>query len=179
MKTIRVDSAFTLKQAVANLLELKDINTENMQYADITSKQQISEFIYNVVIEQIYDESIKQYVSLNEKYHYLNYYNFFMGMRITQNRVSFKKMQYICTPDVVDNVRKFDYSGDTATRYGSLDTDPFGTDKISYWNDWGYAGAGGFVHYFDSLLNLTQAQDKFNKMYDDGLISEALLDTLL
>ena len=67
---------------------------------------------------------------------------------------------------------------DTATRYESLDTDPFGTDKISYWNDWGYAGAGGFVHYFDSLLNLNQAQDKFNQMYDDGLFSEALLDTL-
>ena len=116
MKTIRVDSAFTLKQAVANLLEFKVINTENKQYADITSKQHISDFIYNVVIEQIYDEGIKQYMSLNSNYHYLNYYNFFMGMRITQNRVSLKKMQYICTPDVVANVRKINYSGDTVTR---------------------------------------------------------------
>ena len=85
-----------------------------------------------MVIERIYDESIKEYKPLNEKYHYLNYYNFFMGMRITQNRVDLKKVQFQYVPDITDYIRKINYSGNTKTRYESLNKNSFGTDGTNY-----------------------------------------------
>ena len=176
MISIRTESAFSLRQAITSKIEIQKINGENKQYDDIISKQHISDFIYNVIIEQIYNEKIKPYNTQNQKYHYLNYFYFFMGMRITQNRAVLTKNQNIKYNDNQSNIRQINYSGDTKTKYSKIDTSTFGSDKISYWSSWGYAGAGGFVHYFDSLLTLNQARSKFSSMISDGLFSSELLD---
>ena len=176
MTSIRTKSAYSLRHSIANLLEETSINSENKQYVDIASKQHINDFIHNVVIEQIYNEQAKQYGSQNQKHHYLNYYNFFMGMRVTQNRAVLTKNQNFKSNGNQSNVRQINYSGDTKTKYSKIDTSTFGSDTIAYWSSWGYAGVGGFVHYFNSLLTLNQARSKFSSMVSDGLFSSELLD---
>ena len=168
-----------MRQAITNIFETSEINAEYKQYTDITTKQYIKDFIYNVVINKIYDESTKQYKPLNPKYHYINYYNYFMGLRITQNRVDLSTNSNNNSNRAESRIRKINYSGNTTARYGDLDKTKFGTDEIQYWKSCGYANAGGFVHFFNSSITLTQAQNKFNTMINDGLFSEELLDITL
>ena len=161
---IRTLSAFSMRQAITNIFETAAMNTEYKQYTDITTKQYMNDFINNVVINRIYDESTKQYMPLNSNYHYINYYNYFMGLRITQNRVDLSANSNKNSNDAKSRIRKINYSGDTTVRYGDLDKTEFGTDEIQYWKSCGYANAGGFVHFFNSSITLTQAQNKFNTM---------------
>ena len=168
-----------MRQAITNIFETSEINAEYKQYTDITTKQYIKDFIYNVVINKIYDESTKQYKPLNPKYHYINYYNYFMGLRITQNRVDLSTNSNNNSNRAESRIRKINYSGNTTARYGDLDKTKFGTDEIQYWKSCGYANVGGFVHFFNSSITLNQAQNKFNTMINDGLFSEELLDITL
>ena len=179
LTSIRTESAYSMMQSITTIFESNIINSENKQYTDIVSKLNVEQFITNVVIEYIYNESLKDYMPLNPDYHYLSYYNFFMGLRITQNRVQLMQNPNQNYREALTNIRKINYSGDTKTRYGNLDTSSFGSDHVQYWSDWGYDGSGGFVHFFDSSMTLKKAKSKFNKMVSDGLFNESLLDITL
>ena len=121
-----------MMQSITTIFESNIINSENKQYTDIVSKLNVEQFITNVVIEYIYNESLKDYMPLNPDYHYLSYYNFFMGLRITQNRVQLMQNPNQNYREALTNIRKINYSGDTKTRYGDLDTSSFGSDHVQY-----------------------------------------------
>ena len=95
-----------MRQSITYIFENSVINSENKQYVDITTKSHIDNFIYNVVIENIYDESSKQYRPLNEKFHYVNYYNHFMGLRITQNRADLTENHDNNSKSAISHIRE-------------------------------------------------------------------------
>ena len=168
-----------MRQSISNIFESAVINSENKQYVDITTKNHISSFITNVVITNIYNETVKQYKALNDNFHYVNYYNFFMGLRITQNRAELTENHDSNSKSAISHIRDINYSGDTTIKYGNLNKTDFGTDNIQYCESWGYANAGGFVHYFGSNLSIDQAQSKYSKILNDGLFEYNLLDITL
>ena len=122
LTSIRTESAFSMRQSITSIFESTVINSQNKQYSDIASKTYIEQFIYNSVISSIYNESNKQYKSLNDNYHYISYYNFFMGLRMTQNRVSLMQNPDKNYKEALSSIRNINYSGNTKTRYSYLDT---------------------------------------------------------
>ena len=66
------------------------MNQTLQTYENINVKDQINQFISNVILTNIYDESIKDHPPLVNGYHYISGFNYFMGMRLTINRAELK-----------------------------------------------------------------------------------------
>jgi len=115
----------------------------------------------NVLISQIYDESTKEYPAMVEGYHYLNNYNYFMGMRVTHNRALLKDNPDSDYIDIIPYIRKKNYNGDTDRNYEEIQKTPFGEDNLEYSSGGGFGGSGGFIHYFGSDLTIQEADQQF------------------
>jgi len=85
-----IENSYSIAKSLSNILETRPINYESLQYANITNKTHIDDFIYYVVLYQIYDDGLKEYSPMMNGSHYISNFNYFMGLRLTHNRVQFK-----------------------------------------------------------------------------------------
>ena len=107
-------------------------------------------------------------------YHYVNYYNYYMGMRITHNRAELEE-NTDHLKEGIEQVRKKNYDNRPNRRFAYVQKASFGSEPTPYSVDGGYREKGGFVHYFDSNLTIDQANQKYNTIVQDGLYDEDLL----
>jgi hypothetical protein len=52
-------------------------------FNNIVTKYDIDNFINIVLIEQLYEQTAKEFDAFTEGYHYVKSYNYFAGMRLT------------------------------------------------------------------------------------------------
>ena len=110
---------------------------------------------------------------MNSSYHYLNFYNYAMGVRITFNRAQLT--DYIIDDELTDMKRKTDYNSNSYQRFSDIITEPFGYEKLEYEYNGGYKGKGGYVVYFPSNLTYDEVDQKYVKLVEDGLFDENFL----
>ena len=170
---LRISDGYTIAKAASNIFETYPFNNDAAQYSRIYSKTSINEFIYNLVLERIYNEDIKDYSAMNSSYHYLNFYNYAMGVRITFNRAQLT--DYIIDDELTDMKRKTDYNSNSYQRFSDIITEPFGSEKLEYEYNGGYKGKGGYVVYFPSNLTYDEVDQKYVKLVEDGLFDENFL----
>ena len=170
---LRISDGYTIAKAASNIFETYPFNNDAAQYSGIYSKTSINEFIYNLVLERIYNEDIKDYSAMNSSYHYLNFYNYAMGVRITFNRAQLT--DYIIDDELTDMKRKTDYNSNSYQRFSDIITEPFGSEKLEYEYNGGYKGKGGYVVYFPSNLTYDEVDQKYVKLVEDGLFDENFL----
>ena len=118
---------------------------------------------------------MKEYEGMNPDYHYINFYNFFMGCRVTQNRADVKTNTDKTTIDAIGHLRKRNYSGKTSQTFKDVLTSDFGSVPTPYSEDGGYRHKGGYVHYFASNLTFKEAMNKFRTMNDDSVFDPNLI----
>ena len=160
-----------LQKTLTNIFETWPIDYQSRQYQNITSKWQMDNFITNVVLPQIYDESIKTDDPINENYHYLGYFNYFAGMRMTYNRIDLKDYIRDTDTNTTSKIRKRNYNGKTNKRYKDLQTeDYYEYLPVSYKSDGGYRGKGGYIYFFQSNWTNDAAQSYYIDMWQDGVI---------
>lgn len=160
MTALNITQARSMGNAIKNIFELRPYNLQSEQYQNISSKDDISDFVIKVVFPQIYDENLKEYYPMVDGYHFLNYYNFFMGIRITHNRVKLKENTQEVSKDVISHIRKTNYKGSTSRRFGDLDKSNFGSENTEYSKNGGYRGKGGFIHFFEADIDFNEANTK-------------------
>ena len=138
----------------------------------------INEFIYNVILSEILDESVKDFPSIVENSHFINYYNYFMGMRVTFNRAELVNSSNVDRTGRSD-YRISNYRLNPNNKFKNIMTDDFGSSKIKYQENGGYQNAGGYIIYFNSNLTFSEAEDKYSQLIYDGLFDEHCLSIVL
>ena len=165
--------------SIKNILEERPLNQEGDIYINIINKDDINSFIGKVIIPQIYDEHLKEFLSIVEGYHYFSYYNYFAGMRITHNKAKIIDNKSGEREKEIPTKRKGNFKGKPNVRMKDIDKSNFGKDSLEYTEDGGYNGKGGFVHFFDSNLTIEEASRKYGTLENDGLYSENLLSIVV
>ena len=89
--SLRINEGYTISKAITNIFEVYPFNEYASKYNTIQDKKDLNEFIYNLMLNKIFNDDSKDYVPMMKGYHYLNYYNYFMGLRITYNRAKLSK----------------------------------------------------------------------------------------
>ena len=174
----RTNEGFAVAKSINDIITTYPINEDSTQYKDITKKQEINEFIYNIILPQIYKEEIKDFPSEVKGCHYINYFNYFMGMRVTYNRAKLLDSGNIDeTGKLKDRISNYDKNPNS--KLENVETNPFGKDKIEYQNDGGYKNTGGYVIYFNSNLTYTEAETKYTQLAKDGLFDEYCISIVL
>jgi hypothetical protein len=153
MTALNITQARSMGVAIKNIFELRPYNYQSEQYQNISSKEDIADFLQSVIIPQIYDEESKEYPAMVDGFHYLNYYNFFMGIRLTHNRAKLKENKQDISKDTITHIRKTNYKGSTNQRFGDLDKTSFGSENTKYSKNGGYRGKGGFIHFFEADID--------------------------
>ena len=151
-------------------------------YININEREDVENFIRNVILSQIYDETLKEYT--NEKlnssenatnYHYLNNVNYFMGMRITHNHASLTRGKNNHHHPSYDRFRRDNYYGQTSQRFSDVNKTTFSRYGVKYSEDGGYLGKGSFIHYLASDLTYENASAFYEALVEDGLFDEKYL----
>ena len=142
------------------------------------TNKMINDFISNVIINQIYNEDIKDDKSSYPGYHYLKYFNYFMGMRMTYNRAELQQSSSIDLAGK-SNYRVSNYNGNPNNKFSNVLTDPFGRNNTEYQENEGYKNTGGYTFYFDSNLTYVEADEKYREIVKDGLLNEYWLSIVL
>ena len=176
--SLRISEGYAITKSISNIFETYPINEDSAQYKDITNKQEINEFLFNIIFPQIYNEEIKDFPSEVSGCHYINYFNYFMGMRVTYNRAKLLDSSNIDkTGKLKDRISNYDKNPNS--KFENVETDSFGKDKIKYQNDGGYKNTGGYVIYFNSNLTYTEAKNKYTQLVKDGLFDEYCISIVL
>jgi hypothetical protein len=76
-------SAHSMVASIRSLIQGLPINYEGKTFYNIVSKADIQNFINEVILWQVYEESEKEFPAFVEGYHYVKNYNYFAGMRLT------------------------------------------------------------------------------------------------
>jgi hypothetical protein len=79
----RTGSAYSMVASIRGLVQGLPIDFEGKTFYNIVSKYDIRNFINEVILWQIYEESEKEFPAFVEGYHYVKNYNYFAGMRLT------------------------------------------------------------------------------------------------
>ena len=80
----------------------------------------MADFLRSVYIEQIFNERGKEFENKENKYHFLNGFNYFVGARITHNRASMETETLGGGENKFQKkVRKENYKGSTDRTYHS------------------------------------------------------------
>ena len=174
----RIMEGYTIAKSMSNIFEGWPINTEANRYTDIKNKNMTNDFISNVIINQIYNEDIKDDLSPIPGNHYLKYFNYFMGMRITYNRAELQQRSSTGLSGK-PSYRISNYNGNPNIRFSNIITDPFGRNETEYQENEGYKNTGGYVFYFDSNLTYEKADEKYREIVEDGLFDEYWLSIVL
>ena len=138
----------------------------------------IDDFINNVILSEIFDESKKEFPSIVENSHFINYYNYFMGMRVTFNRAELVNSSNVDRTGRSD-YRISNYRLNPNNKFKNIMTDDFGSSKIKYQENGGYQNAGGYIIYFNSNLTFSEAEDKYSQLIYNKLFDEHCLSIVL
>ena len=111
-------------------------------------------------------------------YHYLNFYNYFMGLRITNNRVKLEKNKFH-TEIGNTTVRESNYNDNPNRKFSDIETTPFGRNKLEYQSDGGYKDTGGYIFYFNSNLTYDEVDGNYTQLVKDGLFDDHWLSIVL
>lgn len=81
--TQNTESAYLMVASIRTLFEGRPMDYNGKAYDKIVTKYDIDLFINDIILDQIYEESLKEFPAMVEGYHYVKYYNYFAGMRLT------------------------------------------------------------------------------------------------
>lgn len=76
-------NAYSMVTSIRDLFQNRPMDYNGKTYNNIVTKNDIDSFISDVLIDQLYEESLKEYPAMVEGYHYVKFYNYFAGMRLT------------------------------------------------------------------------------------------------
>ena len=175
--SLRVNEGFTIASSWSDLIENLLVNDEAI-YSDISSIPMIDEFIYNAILTEIFNETVKDFKSNSSNIHFINYYNYFMGMRVTFNRAELVNSSNVDRTGRSD-YRVSNYRLNPNNKFKNIMTDDFGSNKIKYQENGGYQNAGGYIIYFNSNLTFSEVETKYIQLLDDGLFDEHCLSIVL
>lgn len=138
------------------------MNENRGVYSDIVKKLHIKQFFVNIILPVIYNENSKDYQPMAEGFHYLNGFNYFMGLRVTHNRAKMdnttEEQEY---DDNVLLLRTENYSGRSSKKFKDIDTAGFGgingSTPFEYKAGGGYNNKGGYVHFFPDNFTFEDA----------------------
>lgn len=171
--TFRTGDAYEISASIRAIFENYPIDTESRTYGEISDKYNIIDFFNNILIKQIFDESVKKFESGQDGYHYINNYNYFGGMRLTHNRVDLKRYS---RDSLHDWTRRKNYQGRTNQRFTSINTDYFWLEDKEYSQHGGYFDKGGFIYFLKSDTTYEEAtafsdNAEYNWMFDEEYLT--------
>ena len=171
-----------MQSSINNAFKNRIYGNNSEYYIDINERKDINDYIRDVILRQIYDETVKEYTNeeLNSSpnasnYHYINNVNYFMGMRITHNRADLTSDKDSHLHPLYNRFRKENYYGQTSQRFGDLNETTFSRYNVKYSEDGGYFGKGGFVHYFEPHWTYQNATNFYDELVQDGLFDQKYL----
>lgn len=170
--TFRTNDAYQVSKSIRTNFETYPMDESARTYDNIVDKDNIFDFLNDIVIKQIFDETINKFASYQEGYHYINSYNYFAGMRITHNRVDLKTYT---RDSLTDHTRRRDYKGRTNQRFLDINTDYFEFNNKSYSHNGGYFGMGGFIYYLTSNTTYEEASAFVTQAYNSSMFDEEFL----
>ena len=134
LTTVRISDSYTIAKAIEEYLLFVPYDEYFNTYYDIYSKTMLINFAEASLIQMVYNETMKDYPSpLNiksDKYHFVQYFNYFMGMRVTYNRAKLTS----ATKDKsgIDSNREENYLGNLQDSISNVQTADWGRNKIKY-----------------------------------------------
>ena len=109
-------------------------------------------------------------------YHYLQYFNYLMGIRITYNRAELKSTSDSKTG--TDYVRVGNYEETPIKDYSNVDTTTWGSTKIPYSSSGGYNNLGGYIFHVPNDYNIDEVINLENQLIADGFIDDQFLSAV-
>ena len=176
LTTVRISDSYTIASSIESYLLFTPINTDQQIYYDIFNKEMMLQFIYGNLLQTIYNETNKNYPSQVDKYHYLQYFNYLMGIRITYNRA--KLQQTSESKCGTEFIRISDYEGTSVDQYSNVETEDWGTLKIQYSKNGGYNNLGGYVIHIPNDYNIEETLVLYNQLIADGFIDSQFLSAV-
>ena len=176
LTTVRISDSYTIASSIESYLLFTPINTDQQIYYDIFNKEMMLQFIYGNLLQTIYNETNKNYPSQVDKYHYLQYFNYLMGIRITYNRA--KLQQTSESKCGTEFTRISDYEGTSVDQYSNVETEDWGTFKIQYSKNGGYNNLGGYVIHIPNDYNIEETLVLYNQLIADGFIDSQFLSAV-
>ena len=134
------------------------------------------QFIHGNLFETIYNETNKDYPSQVDGYHYLQYFNYLMGMRITYNRADLKFISEAKAG--TDYVRVGDYEETSIDHYSNVETTAWGSTNIPYSASGGYNNLGGYIIHVPNDYNIDEVINLENQLIADGFIDDQFLSAV-
>ena len=129
------------------------------------------------LIQLIYNETLKEYKSdiksNTGQFHYNQYYNYFMGMRVTYNRA--KQTSTSETKSGTTLTRQDNYNGDLLDSFTNVQTTDWGRNKTKYSKSGGFEGKGGYIIHFTNDMTIDEAVSLYSQLIEDGLMDKAFL----
>ena len=89
----------------------------------------IDEFIHNAILTEIFNETVKDFQSNSSNIHFINYYNYFMGMRVTFNRAELVNSSNIEKTGKSD-YRASNYRLNPNYKFENIMTNDFGSKTV-------------------------------------------------
>ena len=166
-----------MSESIEQRFNLRPFNAQIESYKNITKKEDIALFIQNVLIQEIFNETIKEYTALTEGYHYISGFNYFMGIRLTHNRAEL--IQDPTDTSTKKLIRKRDYQGTASQSFSDVVESPFGRNSTAYQSGGGFNNKGGYVHHFANDLTLQKANQTYQDLITDGLFDQNFLSLAL
>ena len=157
--TLRIDDSYRVSSAVRNIFENVPFSSADDVFQDISTRSQALDYFFNVMLPQIFNEEVKDYSALVDGYHYINNFNYFMGMRVTVNlaKLNSKKVH----GNTIKPARRDNYEGRTDQTFDHLYTETINnTNKYS--DKGGYVDKGGYIYYLHDNMTFNEANDLFN-----------------
>ena len=174
---MRINDSYTIASSIESYLLFSPINVDQETYYDIFNKDMMLQFIHGNLFQIIYNETKKEYPSQVDGYHYLQYFNYLMGMRITYNRAELKSISEAKTG--TDYVRVGNYEETPIKDYSNVDTTTWGSTKIPYSASGGYNNLGGYIIHVPNDYNIDEVINLENQLIADGFIDKQFLSAVI
>ena len=159
LTTVRISDSYTIAKAIEEYLLFVPFDEYSDTYYDIYSKTMLINFAEANLIQMIYNETMKDYPSsLNIKsdnYHFVQYFNYFMGMRVTYNRAQLSSTTE--GKSGTDSTREYNYSENLSDSLSKVQTTDWGRNKTKYSKSNGFEGKGGYIIHFANDLTIDEA----------------------
>ena len=137
----------------------------------------ISNFTNTNLIQLIYNETMKEYRSMvpnsTNKYHFIQYFNFFMGMRVTYNRAELTSSSE--NKSGTNSTRKGNYDGESQSSFSDVQKSIWGKNSYQYSSSGGYEDKGGYIIHFPNDYTIDEAEALWNQLLKDGIFDKSFI----
>ena len=173
LTNVRISDSYTIASSIESYLMFPPINTQQDTYSDIKNKQMMLEFIKGNILELIFNETSKFYPAQVKGYHYLQSFNYLMGIRVTYNRAKLSATSEVKSG--TNNTRVGNYFEASISDYSDVETSNWGSKNISYSSSGGYKGLGGYIIHIPNDIKIDEAMNMYDYLIKDGLTDNHFL----